>query len=140
MRFWTLRGQSTTTPSRCRAVPRRPNWRRSRNRRKGCENSMEIFPRTTNPSRTSLCGWIPDIQTHSHARTQPDTPPLARHAQVPSLPPIHPRAQANLEKVDDLLDRCRITAKRCKQLVYRYRDRYAPRENDLCKCLFALGK
>lgn len=80
------------------------------------------------------CRLIPTLERNQTLLLSRNTPKCPFRCCIP------PRAQANLEKVDDLLDRCRITAKRCKQLVYRYRERYAPRENDLCKCLFALGK
>ena len=84
------------------------------------------------PSLT--CRLIPTLERNQTLLLSRDTPKY----RFPRA--ISPRAQANLEKVDDLLDRCRITAKRCKQLVYRYRERYAPRENSLYTCLFALDK
>lgn len=80
------------------------------------------------------CRLIPTLERNQTLLLSRDTPKYLFQRD------IHPRAQANLEKVDDLLDRCRITAKRCKQLVYRYRECYAPRENSLCPCLFALDK
>lgn len=84
--------------------------------------------------RFLTCRLIPTLERNQTLLLSRDTP------KYPFQLDLHPRAQANLEKVDDLLDRCRITAKRCKQLVYRYRERYAPRENSLCPCLFALDK
>ncbi|KAK8809403.1 hypothetical protein WA171_000985 [Blastocystis sp. BT1] len=38
------------------------------------------------------------------------------------------KAHSNLDKVDDLLDRCRITMRRCKRIIYRFHERYGRKE------------
>lgn len=34
------------------------------------------------------------------------------------------RARVSLEKIKDMLDRCRQTSKRCTRIIYRYKEKY----------------
>ena len=67
-------------------------------------------------------------QVDPYPGKEPKSVAFTRNSQVELHHAIISRAHSNLDKVDDLLDRCRITMRRCKRIIYRFHERYGRKE------------